>query len=113
MRDIMGTMQRDGVSVEELRWAKDAIINGLVFSVDSTAQVVARRMFLEYDGLPADFLERYRERIEGVTANDILAVARDFLKPRAAVMVVVGKEGKFDGSLEEFGPITHLHLRKY
>lgn len=112
MRDITARVGREGVTAAELRSAKDAIVNNLIFSVDGTREVLAQRMSFEYDGLPADFLERYRDRVEAVTLEDVRAAARDLLHPDALSTVVVGSEAALRG-FEELGPLTRVTLRRY
>jgi len=112
MREIIARVGREGVTPDELRRAKDAIVNNLIFSVDGTREVLAQRMSFEYDGLPADFLERYRDRVEAVGLEDVRAAARDLLHPDALSTVVVGSEAALVG-FEEFGPVTNIVLRRY
>jgi hypothetical protein len=66
MRGIIERIRAAGVSAEELRRAKDAIVNNLIFSVEGTREVVAQRLGFAYDGFPEDFLERFRDRVEAV-----------------------------------------------
>jgi predicted Zn-dependent peptidase len=113
MRSIMERLRAGGVTEAELRWAKDAIVNNLIFSVDSSRAVVGQRMSYEYDGLPPDFLERYRDRVEAVTAADVRRVAASYLLPDRAATVVVGEEKAFAGLLEGFGPSSRITLRRY
>jgi zinc protease len=108
MREIIGEVSEEGVTAEELRWAKDAIINKLVFAIDSTAEVVSRKVAYEYDGLPADFLETYPERIEAVGREEILRLAQRVLRPRQAPMVVVGDGPNLAEDLAEFGAVVEV-----
>ena len=57
--------------------------------------------------LPDDELARYRGAIEAVTADDVLRVARDHIRPEAAAIVLVGDEDAFGAELEAqgLGPI--------
>jgi zinc protease len=112
MRGIVARVRDEGVGEEELRRAKDAILNNLIFSVDGSREVVAQRMSFEYDGLPADFLERYRDRIEAVTLADVRAAATRLLHPEALSVVAVGDEVALAG-LGELGPVTRIALRRY
>ena len=113
MRGIVGSIRAGGVSADELRRAKDAIVNNLIFSVDGTREVVAQRMAFAYDGLPEDFLERYRDRIEAVSLEDVRTAAARFLLPEAMSMIVVGDEATLAGGFGEFGPVSTITLRRY
>ena len=110
MREIIEEMREKGVTAEELRWAKDAIVNKLVFAIDSTAEVVSRKISYEYDGLPADFLETYPERIGAVGREEVLRLARQVLRPLQAPMVVVGGGPNLGEDLAEFGTVVEVPL---
>jgi predicted Zn-dependent peptidase len=110
MGEIIEDVREEGVTAEELRWAKDAIVNKLVFAIDSTAEVVSRKISYEYDGLPADFLETYPQRIEAVGLEEILRLARRTLHPRRAPLVVVGDGPDLVEDLAEFGTVVEVPL---
>jgi len=112
MRGIIAGVRDAGLTAEELRRAKDAIVNNLIFSVDGTREVVAQRMGFEYDGLPADFLEGFRDRIEAVTLEDVRAAAAGLLHPEALSVVAVGGADALAG-FGELGPATPITLRRY
>jgi zinc protease len=112
MRGIIERVRDEGVSAPELRRAKDAIVNNLIFSVDGSREVVAQRMGFAYDGLPEDFLQRFRDRIEAVTLEDVRSAAGRHLRPDALSTIVVGDEPSLAG-LEELGPVTRINLRSY
>ena len=112
MRGIIERVRAEGVTDGELRRAEDAIVNNLIFSVDGTREVVAQRMGFAYDGFPEDFLERYRDRVEAVSLEDVRAATRLLLHPGAMSLVVVGEDAALAG-FEEFGPVTPITLRRY
>ena len=45
-------------------------------------------MSYAYDGLPEDFLERFRDRIEAVTEADVRRAAGRWLRPDAAPLLI-------------------------
>ncbi|HWR98186.1 MAG TPA: insulinase family protein, partial [Candidatus Methanoperedens sp.] len=112
MRGIVARVRDEGVTAVELRRAQDAIVNNLIFAVDGSREVVAQRLGFEYDGLPADFLERYRDRVEAVTLADVRDAAARLLHPEALSLVAVGDESALAG-FGEFGPVTKITLRRY
>jgi zinc protease len=69
-------------------------------------------MSFEYDGLPPDFLERFRDRIEAVTLEDVRSAATRLLLPEALSLVAVGEEAALAG-FSELGPVTTITLRRY
>jgi zinc protease len=58
-------------------------------------------------GLPSDYFHDLPERIQAISAEDVLRVARKHLKPEEAIVVAVGDRGKIESELEKLnlGPI--------
>ncbi len=95
---------------EELERAKDTILNSFIFNYASKQQVLSQQMLYAYYGLPADFLETYRDNIERVTAADVARVAREYLHPDRATLLVVGRSAEFDRPVSSFGEVTELDI---
>ncbi len=53
-------LKTNPISDEEIKRAKDSILNSFVFNFDSPEKVLRERMAYEFYGYPADFLERFR-----------------------------------------------------
>ena len=103
-------MREAKVTQDELERTRAGFLNSLIFSFAQSGRIVERRMSLEYYGLPEDFLERFRDGVAKVTADDILRVAQTHLHPDQMVILAVGDPAKFDQPLSTFGPITELPL---
>ena len=58
------------INDEEIKRAKDAILNSFIFRFDSPEKVLQEKMAYEFYGYPLDFLERYQTAIEKVTKED-------------------------------------------
>ncbi|MGH9337150.1 MAG: M16 family metallopeptidase, partial [Vicinamibacteria bacterium] len=75
IRVIRGEIERiakEPVTEEELRQAKDGILNSFVFNFDSKGEIVSRLMTYDYYGYPRDFLQTYQENVERVSVDDVL-----------------------------------------
>lgn len=108
--DHIRKIRQEPVTDEELKRAKESFLNSFIFSFSSPAQIVSRKMSLEYYGLPSDFLERYRDNVAKVTQDDILRVAKKYLHPDRLVILAVGDDGKFDQPLSSLGKVTQIQL---
>lgn len=108
--DHIRKIRQEPVTDEELKRAKESFLNSFIFSFSSPAQIVSRKMSLEYYGLPSDFLERYRDNVAKVTQDDILRVAKKYLHPDRLVILAVGDHGKFDQPLSSLGKVTQIQL---
>ncbi len=75
---------------EELRRAKDDILNSFLFRYDTRDKVLTERVRLEFYGYPADYLETYKAALEKVTVSDLGRVARKYIHPDKLAVLVVG-----------------------
>ncbi len=80
------------ITDEELRTAKDAALNSLVFAFERPSSTLARLMTYEYFDYPEDFLTQYQNGIAAVTKADVLRVAKEYWVPAKLTIVAVGDE---------------------
>ncbi|MCP4664547.1 MAG: insulinase family protein, partial [bacterium] len=75
---------------DELALAKRYLIDVVPYYIESPQQIV--RCFAEdaYLGRPHAYWQSWRERIEGVTVEDVQRVAARYLDPDAMLLLVVG-----------------------
>jgi zinc protease len=95
---------------EELKHAKDTILNAYVFTMDSKAKVLIQRGGLEFYGYPADFWQKYQKGIESVTAADVARVANKWVHPDQLAVLVVGNPKDFDKPLASLGSVTPIDI---
>ena len=108
MDGIIRDMTQKQVTGQELSLAKDSIINSFIFAFTNAASVVNQRARLEFYGYPRGYLENYRDNIARVTREDVLRVARKYLRPEEMILVVVGDRKKFDKPLATVGKVTEI-----
>lgn len=115
--DEISRMQRERVSRRELRRAKDYLAGNFPLTIETPNAIAAQVLESILFGLELDDLERYPERINAVTADDIQRVARQYLKPSLLSMVLVGDASIFINDLSGVGfesydliPITELDI---
>ncbi len=91
----MERMQREPVSEAELQEARKFLIGNFPLRYGSTQQEYAKfRAQIEFFGLGMDYPEKYSSLINSITAEDVLRVAREHLKPRDHVLTVVADQEK-------------------
>lgn len=110
MQSIITGITKEPVTDQELKAAKESIINSFMFGFTSPASIVTQRARLEFYGYAPDYLEKYRDNISRVTKTDVLAAAQRHLKPNAFKLVVIGDTAKFDKPLADFGTVRELDL---
>jgi zinc protease len=98
------------ITDEEIKQAKDEILNSFVFNFDSAEKVLRERMAYEFYHYPADFLERYRAGIEKVTAADVARVAAKYVHKDQLAVLVVGNDADFDKPLSSLGSVTDVSI---
>jgi zinc protease len=103
MREIMNEIRRTPVSPDELRLAKESLINSFVFAFTDSHQIVAQQMRIDYYHYPKDYLQTYQEKIAAVTVEDVLRVAQAHLHPERQNLVLVGTSADFGVSVETLG----------
>jgi zinc protease len=111
LEELQGLSKRP-FTEEELKRAKDNILNSFLFRYDTRAKVLAERVRLEFYGYPADYLETYRTALEKVTVADLNTVAKKYVHPEKMAILVVGKKDEIKPGLEELkrGPVATLDV---
>jgi len=89
------------VTDEELKVAKESILNGFVFNFQGTGQIINRLIGYEYYHYPPDFLDKYKTNVEKVTKADVLRAAQRMLQPDQLVVLAVGRDKDFDKPLAQ------------
>lgn len=108
--DELRRMRDEPVTEDELKRAKDALLNSYVFRFANKGAIVNRQMRYVLNGYPANFREQFTQDVAAVTAEDIQAAAAKFLKPDKMALLVVGKPGDFTGSLDVFGSVNEIDV---
>ncbi len=104
-------MRSAEVSEAELKTAKDAALNSLVFAFDTKAKTLGRMLNYEYYGYPRDFIQQYHRAVEAVTRADVLRVAKQYLAPAEFTIVAVGNAEEFGQPLARLGrQVTAIDL---
>ena len=98
------------VTDDEIKRAKDTILNNFVFNFDTPGKVLQERMAYEFYGYPPDFLERYRAGIEKVTTADVARVATKYLHKDQLAVLVTGNAAEFDKPLASLGPVQDVDI---
>ena len=103
-------MQRKAPDADEMKRAKDQILNSFIFRFDTPGKVLREKMAYEFYHYPLDFLERYRTEIEKVTAEQVTQVARKYIQKEKLAVLVLGNDAEFDKPLSSLGPVTNIDI---
>jgi zinc protease len=100
MEEIHGLTSRP-FTEEELKDAKDDLLNSFLFRYDTKDKVLAESVRLEFYGYPANYLETYKADLEKVTLADVTNVARKYIRPEKLAILVVGNGPEIKPGLDE------------
>lgn len=90
----------------ELDRAKSFLVASFPGTVETPAQAAGQLATTRLLGLPAEHLTSYPQRIAAVTAADVQRVARAYLHPDNAVIVVVGDATQILEKLRPIAPVS-------
>ncbi|HEX9374150.1 MAG TPA: pitrilysin family protein [Roseiflexaceae bacterium] len=80
----------DGPTAEELSDARDFMTGSLALGLETNDGIAGTLLGIERYGLGLDYISRYPDIIRGVSAEQIVAVARKYLSTESYVVVVAG-----------------------
>ena len=98
------------INDEEIKRAKDSILNSFVFRFDSPEKVLWEKMAYEFYGYPLDFLENFQKQIEKVTKEDVAQVAAKYIHRDKMAVLVVGNASEFDKPLSSLGTVNKVDI---
>lgn len=101
LTEITSELERftsERVDPAELSRAKQAMILSLPRAFETAGRIIARFATLEAYGLDEDYWDRFPERVEAVTADEVLRIAQTYFPLDRLARVAVGVPGDGDGS---------------
>lgn len=109
LAELMVQLRRirdEAVPQAELDRAKSYLTASFPGTVETPGQAAASLAATRLLGLPAEHLTSYPERIAAVTVADVQRVARQYLHPDRAVIVVVGDATQILERLRPLAPVS-------
>ncbi len=101
--DEIAKLQREPVSVRELRSAQDYLAGKFPLTIETPGAIATQVLDVLFYGLPLGEIESYRERVNAITPADIQRVAKAYLHPDRLSVVLVGNAKAFTGQLAGVG----------
>jgi zinc protease len=103
-------LQKKPITDDEIKRAKDSILNSFIFNFDTPDKVLRERMAYEFYGYPLNFLEQYRTGIEKATKEEVNRVAAKYIHKDQLAVLVVGNPKDFDKPLTTLGAVTNVDI---
>ncbi|HSB29395.1 MAG TPA: pitrilysin family protein [Pyrinomonadaceae bacterium] len=112
MKELKGIEGDRPVTDEELKTAKDNLIQGLPARFASVSAISQSITTLALQGLPDDYYQNYAKNVSAITKDDLLRVARKYIDLDHLAIVIVGDRSAVEASLKatNIAPITILDI---
>ena len=102
-------LKTEPVNAETLKLAKAKYVGNFVMALESPQTIARYALNIKQNDLPEDFYTTYLQKINAVTADDVMRVANKYLKTDNARIIVVGKGSEVLDNLEKTGiPIMYF-----
>jgi predicted Zn-dependent peptidase len=101
--DNIKRMRTEKVSDEELKIAKSLYNGSFALGLEDPARTATFASTILINDLPADFYKTYLQRVNAVTADDILRVSQKYMNYDGARIVVVGNASKILDGIKKLG----------
>lgn len=111
--ELMAEMRRlrtTEAPAEELAARRGYLTRLLPLRVETPLNLAFLLAQIEINGLPADYWDTYRDRIEAVTAEQVRDAADRYLDDGRAVVVVVGVAGELLEACRAIGPVIRTDI---
>jgi zinc protease len=108
MKGLIEEIRNEPVSAEEMSQARDTILNSFIQTFENPASLASQYARLEFQEYPADWLEQYLAIVRGVTPEECLRVAKEYLHPDKLEFVLVGDPSLMDTPPEGMAPAKIL-----
>jgi zinc protease len=86
----LNRMRDEPVSEKEIKDAKAYLTGVFPIRLETQEGLIDQLVQIKMYGLPEDYLQRYRERVNALTAADIQRVANQHITPDRSAIVIVG-----------------------
>ena len=103
-------LREEPVSPEELDMVKKFIVGSFPLQIETPNQIASKVIDLELYDLPRDFYDTFNERVEAITAEDLLQTAKAHIHPEGVAIVVAGNSKDVASKLQKFGTVEVLDV---
>jgi zinc protease len=112
MKELKGIVGERPITDDELKTAKESLIQGLPQRFASVTAISNAITSLVLQGLPDDYFQTYAKNVSAVTKEDLLRVAKQYIDLNHLAIVIVGNRAEVEAPLKATGiaPITIIDL---
>ena len=112
MKELKGIVGEKPITDEELKTAKDSLIQGLPQRFASVSSINNAITTLVTQGLPDDYYQQYAAKVSAVTKEAVLRVAKQYIDLNHLAIVIVGDRSAVEAALKatNIAPITYIDV---
>jgi zinc protease len=112
MKELRGILGARPVTDEELRTAKDSLIQRLPGTFASVGAINGAITGLWVESLPDNYYQQYAKAIAPITADDVVRVAKKYIDVEHLAIVIVGDKKAVEEALRktDVAPIVFLDI---
>lgn len=112
MNELKGIVGEKPITDEEIKTAKESLIQGLPQRFASVSAISGAITSLVVQGLPDDYYQTYATKVSAVTKEDLLRVAKKYIDLNHLAIVIVGDRSVVEGPLKatNIAPITVIDI---
>jgi predicted Zn-dependent peptidase len=107
IKEILGEIDRlraEPPSASELKGIQNYLAGTFVLQNSSRAGIANQLQFLALHGLPDSYLAGFVARVQAVTPEEVTRIAKAWIRPDEATLVVVGDRRIIDEQLKPYAP---------
>ncbi len=106
----MQQMIDGNISDDELNLAKNSIAGSFSRSLERPQTVANFAVNTAIYGLPEDYYATYIQKLQAVTKDDVVAMAKKYIKPDNSYINIVGKAGEIADKVASFGDVKYFDI---
>lgn len=112
MKELKGIVGEKPITDEEIKTAKESLIQGLPQRFASVSAISSAITSLAVQSLPDDYYQTYEKNVSAVTKEDLLRVAKRYIDLEHLAIVIVGDRAQVESALKatSIAPITFLDI---
>ncbi len=99
MGEILSDSTFSNITEEELRNAKEAILNKFIFLFTDSMEILRNEVRFREHKMPKDYLKNYRDKIQEVTLGDLKRVGRTYFRRDRLTAVISGPKTSLPAEL--------------
>jgi zinc protease len=106
----LSRIRDEKIPAKELQLVKNVLTGQFAMNLEKPETVAEFALNTARFNLPSDFYEKYLERLSNVTAEEIQAMAKKYIRPDRAHILVVGNQETVAPSLAQFSPDGKVNM---